>query len=132
MDIKEIKLQLKAISLIDQINNKRQEEIKRNAEKLKQDEPLTLGEQVLLDLKNKYYTHCINRDTAYKKRLLELLDLSASERDKDLLYRKYVSGQELFDIAEDLFYSFGHTERLILAAEKRLLERINQKEKGNK
>ena len=70
-------------------------------------------------------------DNEYKNKALKLLDLAASERDKDLLYRKYVLNQEYFDIAEDLFYSYEYAKKLIIEAEKRLLERINQNEKGH-
>ena len=118
--------------MIDQANNARREEIRRNKEKLKRKKSLTLGERVTLDLKTKSANRCINRDNAYKKSLLDLLDSAASKRDKDILYRKYVLNQEYFDIAEDLCYSYEYAKKLIIAAEKRLLERINQKEKGNK
>lgn len=131
MDIKEMKLCLRAISLIDQINNDRQKTLKRDAQKLAQGETFPPGEQLLAEYRIRYYNEWIRRDNEYKNMALKLLDLSASERDKELLYRKYVLNQEYFDIAEDLFYSYEYAKKLIIEAEKRLLERINQNEKGH-
>ncbi len=129
MDIKEMKLHLRAISLIDQINTGRQEALKQDAQKLAQGETLPPGEQLLSEYRIQYYNEWINRDNEYKDKALKLLDLSASEQDKALLYRKYVLNQEYFDIAEEMYYSYEYTKKLIIAAEKRLLERINQNEK---
>jgi len=131
MDIKEMKLHLRAISLIERINNDRQEALKQDAQKLAQGETFSPGEQLLSEYRIQYYNEWINRDNEYKNKALKLLDLAASERDKDLLYRKYVLNQEYFDIAEDLFYSYEYAKKLIIEAEKRLLERINQNEKGH-
>lgn len=126
-----MKQHLRAISLIDQVNSDRLGVLKQDSLSLAQGETLPLGEQLLSEYRIQYYNEWINRDNEYKNKALKLLDLAASERDKDLLYRKYILNQEYFDIAEDLFYSYEYTKKLIIEAEKRLLERINQNEKGN-
>lgn len=52
----------------------------------------------------------IDKCIRFRSEAISLLDHAGSDTDKDLLYRLYVLHQNLFDIAEAMFYSYTYIE----------------------